>query len=85
MFAFQDTKIVSDILTFSKTLGNGIPLASVITSSEIAEATKKKGFLFYTTHTNEPLPCAVGSKVLEVFIRDNLPERWYRLGIKFRD
>lgn len=85
MFAFQDTKIVPDILTLSKTLGNGIPLASCITSNEIAETTKKKGFLFYTTHTNDPLPCAVGSKVIDVVLRDNLPERSYKLGIKFRD
>lgn len=84
MFAFQhyaeDEGVVPDILTLSKTLGNGLPLSAVVTSDAIAESAKEKGFLFYTTHVNDPLPCAVGDKVLEVVVRDGLVERSRRLG-----
>lgn len=56
MFAFEESGIIPDILSLSKTLGNGIPLSAVVTSEELSERGKKNGFLFYTTHVNDPLP-----------------------------
>ena len=37
MFAFEHDGIVPDILTLSKTLGAGLPLAAVLTTDEIEE------------------------------------------------
>lgn len=84
MFAFEDSGIVPDILSLSKTLGNGIPLSAVVTSNEISKITRERGFLFYTTHVNDPLPAAVGLKVLQIVERDNLVKQSYNIGIKFR-
>ncbi|GME29144.1 hypothetical protein BKCO1_160002 [Neofusicoccum parvum] len=84
MFAFEHCGVVPDILTLSKTLGNGIPLAAVVTSDEIARVTKENGFLFYTTHINDPLPAAVGLKVLEIVVRDGLVENSKMLGAKLQ-
>lgn len=75
MFAFERDGVVPDILTLSKTLGAGLPLAAVLTSAEIEDACHARGFLFYTTHVSDPLPAAVGLKVLEVVARDGLVER----------
>lgn len=72
LFAIDHEDVVPDILTLSKTLGNGIPLSAVVTSNEIDRVCKEKEFLFYTTHINDPLPAAVGDKVLEIVMRDNL-------------
>ena len=74
LFAIEHDGVVPDILTLSKTLGNGIPLSAVVTSNEIDRVCKGKDFLFYTTHINDPLPAAVGDKVLEIVMRDNLVE-----------
>ena len=74
LFAINHDGVVPDILTLSKTLGNGLPLSAVVTSTEIDSVCKEKGFLFYTTHVNDPLPAAVGDKVLEIVLRDNLVE-----------
>lgn len=82
MFAFQHEDVVPDILTLSKTLGNGLPLSAVVTSNHIAKASEAKGFLFYTTHVNDPLPAAVGLKVLEIVERDNLVTRSREAGFK---
>ena len=60
MFAFERDGIVPDILTLSKTLGAGLPLAAVLTTDEIEEQAHERGFLFYTTHVSDPLPAAVG-------------------------
>lgn len=80
MFAFQRDGVVPDILTLSKTLGAGMPLAAVMTSEKIARAADDNGFFFYTTHVNDPLPAAVGLKVLEIVVRDRLDERANRAG-----
>ncbi|KAJ4358026.1 uncharacterized protein N0V89_002605 [Didymosphaeria variabile] len=88
MFAFthhpEDEGVVPDVLTLSKTLGNGLPLSAVVTSNSIAQHAKENGFLFYTTHINDPLPAAVGDKVLEIVIRDDLVFRSRQLGVKLQ-
>jgi 2,2-dialkylglycine decarboxylase (pyruvate) len=80
MFAFERDGVRPDILTLSKTLGAGIPLAAVLCSAEVEERCHERGFLFYTTHVNDPLPAAVGLKVLEVVLRDGLVERARTMG-----
>jgi 2,2-dialkylglycine decarboxylase (pyruvate) len=75
MFAFEGDGIVPDILTLSKTLGAGLPLAAVLTTEEIEEQAHERGFLFYTTHVSDPLPAAVGLKVVEIVVRERLAER----------
>ncbi len=75
LFAFERDGVVPDILTLSKTLGAGLPLSAVLTSAEIEEACHERGFLFYTTHVSDPLPAAVGLKVLEIVQRDDLTQR----------
>lgn len=75
MFAFQRDGILPDIMTLSKTLGAGMALAAVMTTDEIATAAKAKDFFFFTTHINDPLPAAVGIKVLEIVVRDRLASR----------
>ena len=79
-FAFERDGVVPDILTLSKTLGAGLPLAATITSSAIEQRCHDKGFLFYTTHAADPLPAAVGRKVVEIVVRDRLAERAHDLG-----
>ena len=75
MFACQRDGVTPDILTLSKTLGAGLPLSAVVTTSAIEELCHERGFLFYTTHVSDPLPSAVGLKVLEIVERDGLVER----------
>jgi 2,2-dialkylglycine decarboxylase (pyruvate) len=75
MFACQRDGVAPDVMTLSKTLGAGLPLAAVLTTAEIEERCHERGFLFYTTHVSDPLPAAVGLKVLEIVERDGLAER----------
>jgi len=84
MFAFERDGIVPDILTLSKTLGAGLPLAAVVVSPEVEQRCYERGFLFYTTHVSDPLPAAVGLKVLEVIVRDNLVQRAVEIGARLR-
>jgi len=85
MFAFQRDGVTPDILTLSKTLGAGLPLAAVMTSERIEQTAYEKGFLFYTTHVSDPLPAAVGVAVLDVVERDGLIERAIVSGERLRN
>ncbi|HWN29626.1 MAG TPA: aspartate aminotransferase family protein [Actinomycetospora sp.] len=83
-YAFERDGVVPDILTLSKTLGAGLPLAAVVTSAEVEARAHERGFLFFTTHANDPLPAAVGLTVLEVLARDRLDVRTRELGERLR-
>jgi 2,2-dialkylglycine decarboxylase (pyruvate) len=80
MFAFQRDGVTPDIMTLSKTLGAGMALSAVMTSDKIAAVADERKFFFYTTHVNDPLPAAVGLKVLEIVVRDRLIDRAREAG-----
>ncbi len=81
MFASTDhDKVTPDILTLSKTLGNGLPLSAVITSAEVDRVCTERDYCFYTTHVNDPLPTAVGLKVLDIVLRDDLVANSRKMG-----
>ena len=84
-FAFERDGVVPDILTLSKTLGAGLPFSATITTAEIEQVCYDKGFLFYTTHAADPLPAAVGSKVVEIVQRDRLADRARELGAHLKE
>lgn len=85
MYAFERDGVTPDLLTLSKTLGAGLPVAAVVTSEEIEATCHAKGFLFFTTHVSDPLAAAVGCTVLEVVAREGLVDRAARLGLQLRE
>jgi 2,2-dialkylglycine decarboxylase (pyruvate) len=84
LFACERDGVKPDILTLSKTLGAGLPLAATITTREIEEKCHERGFVFYTTHVSDPLPAAVGLKVIEIVLRDQLSERAGEAGTRLK-
>ncbi|WP_033339937.1 aspartate aminotransferase family protein [Catenuloplanes japonicus] len=80
MYAFQRDGVTPDILTLSKTLGAGLPVAAVVASDEIEQRCHERGFLFYTTHVSDPLAASVALTVLDVVERDGLVARAATLG-----
>ncbi|MFD9697714.1 aspartate aminotransferase family protein [Lentzea sp. NPDC059081] len=83
-YAFERDGVVPDILTLSKTLGAGLPLAAIVTSAEIEEEAHARGYLFFTTHVSDPLVAAVGNTVLDVLAEERLDERAAKLGTFLR-
>jgi 2,2-dialkylglycine decarboxylase (pyruvate) len=82
MFASEHHGITPDIITLSKTLGAGLPLAATITSAEIEERCHERGFLFYTTHVSDPFPARIGLKAIEIILRDHLTEHAAAMGLR---
>ncbi|TDD11922.1 aspartate aminotransferase family protein [Nonomuraea deserti] len=85
MYAFERDGVTPDILTLSKTLGSGLPVAAVVTTAEIEQLCHERGFLFYTTHVSDPLAASVALTVLDVIDRDDLVVRAARLGAQLSE
>ncbi|MFC7304038.1 aspartate aminotransferase family protein [Streptomyces monticola] len=85
MYAFERDGVAPDILTLSKTLGAGLPVAAVVTGGDIEQVCRDRGFLFFTTHVSDPLAATVGLTVLDVIERDRLVDRAAKLGDQLTD
>jgi 2,2-dialkylglycine decarboxylase (pyruvate) len=84
-YAFQHDGVVPDIITLSKTLGAGLPLAAMITTAEIEARAHDRGYLFFTTHVSDPLVASVGNTVLDVLQQEDIVENVRSRGQQLRD
>lgn len=82
MFACEHHGVTPDIITLSKTLGAGLPLAATVTSAEIEQRCHERGFLFYTTHVSDPFPARIGLKAIEIILRDQLTAHAGAMGVR---
>ncbi len=76
--------VVPDIMSVSKTMGGGLPLAATVTTPKIEQDVFEKGFTFYTSHVSDPLPATVGLAVLETIRKEQLIERARTTGAYLR-
>ncbi|MCH6558803.1 aminotransferase class III-fold pyridoxal phosphate-dependent enzyme [candidate division KSB1 bacterium] len=78
-WGFETQKVVPDIVTLGKPIGNGHPLAAVITTPEIA-AFFETGMEYFNTFGGNPVSCAVGLAVLDVIEEEKLQDNALRVG-----
>jgi 2,2-dialkylglycine decarboxylase (pyruvate) len=76
--------VVPDIMTMSKTLGGGLPIAAVATTVKIEEIIHARKFAFYTSHVSDPLAAEVGLAVLDVIQKESLVARANVMGAYLR-
>ncbi|QIE45532.1 aspartate aminotransferase family protein [Pseudohalocynthiibacter aestuariivivens] len=72
MWGFEADGVIPDIVVMAKGIGNGFPLAAVVTRKEIAAPMADK-FMFHTYGAN-PTACAAGRAVLQVIKEDKVQE-----------
>ncbi|XP_008833553.1 alanine--glyoxylate aminotransferase 2, mitochondrial isoform X1 [Nannospalax galili] len=78
-WGFQTQDVMPDIVTMAKGIGNGFPMAAVVTTSEIAKSLANC-LLHFNTFGGSPLACAIGSAVLEVIKEENMQENSQEVG-----
>ena len=81
-WGFENFDVVPDIVTMAKSLGNGAPIAAVITRKEIADTMKQK--LHVNTFGGNPVSTAAGLAVMDVLEEDRLQENARVLGAHFK-
>jgi 4-aminobutyrate aminotransferase-like enzyme len=74
MWAHGPQGVVPDIVTLGKPIGNGHPMAAVITTPEIARAFAN-GMEFFSSFGGNPVSSAVGMAVLDVLEAEGLQEK----------
>jgi alanine-glyoxylate transaminase/(R)-3-amino-2-methylpropionate-pyruvate transaminase len=77
-WGFETQGVIPDIVTMAKGIGNGAPLAAVVTTPKIAAMLAQK--THFNTFGGNPVVCAIGKAVLEVIERENLQANSLELG-----
>jgi 4-aminobutyrate aminotransferase-like enzyme len=78
-WGFEDAAVVPDIVTMGKPLGDGHPLAAVVTTQEIAQRFAHR-YAYFNTFGGNPVSAAVGLAVLEVIEQEGLLGRVHDVG-----
>ncbi|HEX9093411.1 MAG TPA: aminotransferase class III-fold pyridoxal phosphate-dependent enzyme [Coriobacteriia bacterium] len=83
LWGFQAAGIVPDVVTLGKPMGNGHPVAAVITRREVIErfASTRE---FFSTFGGNPVACAAGLAVLDVLEDEDLPRHAVEVGDHLR-
>ena len=77
-WGFETQGVVPDIVTMAKGIGNGCPLAAVVTTPQIANVLTRR--IHFNTFGGNPVVCAQGKAVLEVIEKENLQANALNLG-----
>jgi alanine-glyoxylate transaminase/(R)-3-amino-2-methylpropionate-pyruvate transaminase len=77
-WGFQLQGVIPDIVTLAKGIGNGVPLAAVVTTPQIASVLAKR--IHFNTFGGNPVVCAQGKAVLEVIEREKLQANGLKVG-----
>lgn len=77
-WGFETQGVIPDIVTMAKGIGNGAPLAAVVTTPAIASVMAQK--VHFNTFGGNPVVSAIGKAVLEVIDREQLQANALELG-----
>ncbi len=77
-WGFETQGVIPDIVTLAKGIGNGCPLAAVVTTPRIAATLAQK--VHFNTFGGNPVVTAAGRAVLEVIEREHLQANALKLG-----
>ncbi len=83
-WGFEMLGVVPDIVMLGKPMGNGHPLAAVVTTAAIARSFEN-GLEFFSSFGGNSVACAVGLAVLEVLEEERLPENAQKTGDYLKD
>ena len=82
-FAIEHHDAQPDILTLSKSVGNGFPAAAVTTTADIADDAVAKGLWNLSSHQRDPVSAAAVSAVIDIVREENLLDRAAESGAYF--
>lgn len=77
-WGFETQGVIPDIVTMAKGIGNGCPLAAVVTTPEIARTLAAR--IHFNTFGGNPVSCAQGKAVLEVIEQEGLQANALAMG-----
>jgi 4-aminobutyrate aminotransferase-like enzyme len=82
MWGIEQYDVEPDMITAAKGIANGMPLAVVVTTSDIADALTKNTI---STFGGNPVSCAAAKATINVIQRDKLEKNAGKMGKLLRD
>jgi len=82
-FGFEHAGVEPDIVTMAKALGNGVPIGACWARAGVAAAFDPGDHA--TTFGGQPLAARAAAAVLEVMVRERVPERAERAGLRLSE
>jgi 4-aminobutyrate aminotransferase-like enzyme/Ser/Thr protein kinase RdoA (MazF antagonist) len=83
-WAFELQNVIPDIVVLGKPIGNGHPMAAVVTTRQIAESFAN-GMEFFSTFGGNPVSCSIGMAVLDVIRDEGLQAHALDMGTRLRE
>jgi 4-aminobutyrate aminotransferase-like enzyme/Ser/Thr protein kinase RdoA (MazF antagonist) len=82
-WGFESQGVVPDIVTMGKPIGNGHPMAAVVTTRAIADEFDS-GMKYFNTFGGNPVSCAIGTAVLDEIAERGLQRHAAKTGQHFK-
>ncbi len=82
-WGFETQGVIPDIVTMAKGIGNGCPLAAVVTTPAIAKSIANR--IHFNTFGGNPVSCAQGRAVLRVIESEGLQANCLKIGAQLKD
>ena len=82
-WGFEAHDVLPDVIVLSKGIGDGFPLAAVVTRREYARAMAQR--MFFNTYGSNPTSCAAGRAVLRAIAEEGLQANALAIGDQILD
>ncbi len=82
-WGFQNQDVMPDIVTMAKGIGNGAPLAAVVTTPEIAKTLSQR--VHFNTYGGNPVSSTIGRAVLKAIDEDDIQNKARDVGAHLRE
>ena len=76
-------EIVPDFVALGKSMGNGFPVAALVTRKEITNKFDDDGIEYFNTYGGNPVSCRAAIAVLDVIEQEKLQEHAHRVGLYY--
>ena len=81
MWGIEQYNVEPEMMTMAKGIANGLPLAAVVTTDEIAQSLTKNTI---STFGGNPVSCAAANATIDIIQADNLVENAANMGAHLR-
>ncbi|CAF3625412.1 unnamed protein product [Rotaria socialis] len=82
-FDSYEEGVIPDFVTLGKSMGNGFPVAALVTRKDITSKFDEDGVEYFNTYGGNPVSCRAAIAVLEVIENEHLQESAYTVGLYF--
>lgn len=82
-FDSYEEGVIPDFVVLGKSMGNGFPVAALVTRKDITKKFDDDGVEYFNTYGGNPVSCRAAIAVLEIIEREHLQENAYKVGLYF--